>query len=123
MNTIEACVIVPLFFWMSVWMVITAVECHDECVIRAEDSKMTMHVEFHGQKKGDYDKEELKTYAQESNKLLQEMVLRADSAEALVTLTEGVLYMKGSYGSTGKNNPVDYARAFDAAKHLLEEKE
>lgn len=117
--TIEACVIIPVFTIIVVWLVLASADCHDRAIINSISDKMCIEAEFMTFDGGKYDDRLLEEYSARRHGLIENATIKIKSTDKI---KEDLLHLKTDSSSVLKNNPVQYVRVTDAVKKLMKEK-
>ncbi len=114
--TLEASVLIPVFTFISVQLILLALNCHDRVIINCAADKVCMTAEFEKSLYEDSGKNVTDVLLRNVNEYL---ALKTVTMKTSVQIVSNFLKIETDYSQINRNNPVSYVWETDALKKLI----
>jgi len=114
--TLEASVLIPVFTFISVQLILLALNCHDRVIINCAADKVCMTAEFEKSLYEDSGKNVTDVLSRNVNEYI---ALKTVTMKTSVQIVTNFLKIETDYSQISQNNPVSYVWETDALKKLI----
>lgn len=114
--TLEASVLIPVFTFLSVQLILLALNCHDRVIINCAADKVCMTAEFEKSFYEDSGKNVTDVLSRNANEYIASKTVTMKTSVQIVT---NFLKIETDYSQINRNNPVSYVWETDALKKLI----
>ncbi len=114
--TLEASVLIPVFTFISVQLILLALNCHDRVIINCAADKVCMTAEFEKSLYEDSGKNVTDVLLRNVNEYI---ALKTVTMKTSVQIVSNFLKIETDYSQINRNNPVSYVWETDALKKLI----